>query len=183
MTALRAVTFAAVAVLAVVLAGCGGSGSSSEPTSTTTTTTTTATANKRLTQAEWAAYESGGAQAKKTNQAAITHYKTCQKLIGGTYESSQIKACFGPPTDAVVAAGQQLLNFIQGVGQDVGGACATATANLHNNVKLYTSAVNHLNLTVNGGNIPKQSDVQAATRTLTAAQASEKQFETDCKPQ
>jgi hypothetical protein len=181
---LRTALFAAfAAALAVVPAGCGGGGSSETTTTTTTSSTTTSAGNVRLTQESWAKYEQIEAGAKSVNDAAIAKFRTCRKLVATNASAQQVNACFGPPTASVVAHGQKVLRDLASIGQDVGGACAAATAHLHDSITLYISSVNKLNLSAQNGTVPSTDDVDAAVRTLTASRAADAQFEQACKPQ
>ncbi len=178
--------FAALAgALLLAAAGCGGS-SNDESTSSSTDSTTTSTSgtaqNARLTQAQWTEYEQEKATAQQVNQAAIKTFKKCRVLIDQQKPADQVQACFGESTTSVVTEGQKLLTFIAEIGGTVNGACGTATANLHNQVKLYISSVNALGLSAQGGTVPPIQSVDEAQAALVRAKADTAAFETACKP-
>jgi len=177
---------AVAAVLVLAAAGCGGGGgestSSSTESTSTTTTTTGGAQNARLTQAQWTQYEQEKASAQQINQAAIKTFQKCRVLIDQQKPAAQVEACFGDSTTSVVAEGQKLLTYLASIGPTVSGACGMAIGNLHNQIKLYISSVNALNLSAQGGTVPPIQSVDTAQRALVAAKAATSAFETACKP-
>jgi hypothetical protein len=175
---------ALAAALLLAAAGCGGGGddSSSSSTESTTTSTTGGPQNARLTQAQWSEYEQEKAQAQQVNQAGIKTFKKCRVLVDQGKPSEQVEACFGESTTSVVTEGQKLLTFIAEIGGTVNGACGQATANLHDQVKLYISSVNALGLSAGVGTVPPVQSVDAAQAALVKAKADTAAFETACKP-
>ena len=174
---------ACAAVLLVVATGCGGGDDESTSSSTESTTTTSSGAqNERLTQEQWTEYQQKKAGAQQVNQAAVKTFQRCRILIDQGKPAAQVQTCFGDSTSSVVEEGQQLLTYIAEIGPTLSGACGTATGNLHNQIKLYISSVNALNLSVNQGTVPPIDSVDQAKAQLVDARKSVAAFETACKP-
>jgi hypothetical protein len=173
----------AIALLALVgafaLGGCGGDDDSG---SSTTAETPTQAENERLSQESWETYEAAASKARTVNNASIAVFRKCRNLTG-TPDSQAVETCLGTSTSNVVTEGKKVLATLDGLEQEAGGACATATANLAGSIKLYVASVNAIGVAVDSGSVAtSQAAIDNAVEGLGVARDARAPFEAACKP-
>ena len=173
----------ALAALALVLAGCGGDDDEDDGGAAATTGETVVLAGDgALDQAAWDEYVAVRDEARAVNDAAITTFRRCRELLDTDVPPAQVEECMGTATADVVEEGREVMAFLDGLSVEAGTACADATTQLSGNVKLYTSAVNAIHLTVEESRLPSSQDVDAAQQVLIASRKAAAEFERACAP-
>jgi hypothetical protein len=165
-----------------VLPACGGD-DDTDTAAAGGTETAAATGNVRLEPAAWDEYVAVRDEARAVNETAIETFRRCRTLLGSNVPADQVYDCLGTAAEDVVREGQEVLTFLDGLGEDVGGACAQATANLHGNVKIYIATVNQTAISVDRNELPSGQAMDSSQRQLIATRAASTQFEKACKPE
>jgi hypothetical protein len=178
----RAAPAAALALAAAVaLAGCGGSGD--EASDPAEAVTSTVEGNTRLSAASWATYEEAGARARKANRSATAVFRRCADKVPTSPDADAVAACMGGAAGTVVDEGRRLLETLDGLEQEVSGACASALANLSGNVKLYVSSVSALESSVeNDQTAGMQGQIDDSLDVLARARTAQGSVTAACKP-
>jgi len=177
----RLSTWFGIASFVVVCAGCGSSGSSSTGVTTAAATTAT-TANARLTSAQWAEYTSSRAALRKANAVATATLSKCS-AGASVQQPKRTQACVGNTfTELTHAAGDSLAT-LKGFAGTVSGACATALAQLTNQVGTFQASAAQMQRTIDS---PTLAGYPAASNTLELAlnggRTEAKKFDAQCAP-
>ncbi len=182
---LRTMVGVAASVGVVFTAGCGGSSSSDvggSTTSTTGTIQTTATQNQRLTSAQWADYESSRAALRKANAAATATLKKCSPIAVHQNQGA-VAACVGDTFTALTTAAGNSLTTLRGFESTVSGPCATALAQLINQVGTFQASASQMQTTIDS---PTVAGYPAASQdlelALSSGRAEAQTFEKECAP-
>ena len=173
----------AVALLAAALtAGCGGSSGSSDGGTTETAQTTTTATSERLTAAQWTEYETSRAALREANTAANATLKKCSNT-SEFQNTTELQACVGDTfTELNTAAGNSLAT-LKGFENTVSGSCATALADLINQVGLFQASAAQMQTTIDSDTMagyPAAS--QNLELALSSGQTEAKTFEQECSP-
>jgi hypothetical protein len=174
---------AALAALALLVAGCGGDDDEDGGGAAATAGETIAIAGDgTLDQAAWDEYVAARDEARAVNDEAVATFRRCRDLLGTAVPAAEVEECLGTAAADVVAQGREVMEVLDGLPVEEGSACAAATTQLSGNVKLYTSAVNSIQLTVSNSRLPTSQDVGAATQMLVASREAADEFERACAP-
>ena len=166
------VGMALVATLVAIGAGCGGGDDSA---STTTTATTGAS---RLTEDQWAAYQTSRDAFVKARDTAAEKLDTCSDASVNVFN-----ACLGSSLDDVASAATALGDTLAGFDGTVSGDCASALGVLEGYVGPYVNAVQTLQDAIDSGNAAEVSSAKTNLETLSTSGKDEtKAFETACAP-
>jgi hypothetical protein len=168
----------AVGLALLALAACGGD----DDATATEAPTVTATANVRFERAAWNEYVKTREKAQTVNERAIKTFRSCRELLFTDVPVERVKNCLATSAEDVVAEGKKVVAVLDDLATDVSGACADATADLSGNVKLYSSTVNAILLSIEQSNLPTSNDIQSSLGRLTASRAAAAAFERTCKP-
>ena len=175
-----AVLAALILLFAGALAGCGGDDDDNGGASETTTTATAATGgDERLSEAQWAEYQTSATAFKDANQAAVAKVNGCEAVTN----VSGYKACVGDALPKVVAATEDLRNTLDGFEGEVAGACQSAYATYTGYLRNYQATANSLDKALSTGDATAFSAGKQNIKTVaTAGAAARDAFESDCAP-
>jgi hypothetical protein len=184
--ALRTIVGVAASAGVVFIAGCGSSSSSDvvggSTTSTTGTTQTAATQNQRLTSAQWTEYEASRAALRQANVVATATLKKCSPIAVHQNQGA-VAACVGNTFTELTTAAGNSLSTLRGFQNTVSGPCATALAQLINQVGTFQASASQMQATINS---PTVAGYPAASQDLELAlnsgKAEAQTFEKDCAP-
>ena len=174
----------AALLAAAFAAGCGDSGSSGtgETAGATTGATQTTAANSRLTSTQWAEYESSRATLRKANAAATATLKKCS-ATSGFQNTAELQACVGDTFTELNTAAGDSLSTLKGFENTVSGSCATALAQLINQVGIFQASAGQMQTTIDSATL---AGYPAASEDLGLALSSGKTeartFEQECSP-
>jgi hypothetical protein len=165
---------AALALLAVLAAGCGGGGGSAASTSTAATTTaaaptTTAAAGgtqARFTAEQWSKYQADAASFQSVNEAAIQRASICAKKINPP--AGYLQKCVGNELTKLMTATNQLSADLRGFVVTVHGACLDALNGLLNYVVPYKASVQALQQAIDANNAAASYSVSSSIKTARA---------------
>ncbi len=165
--------FGAMSLLAGGIAtGCGSDEESGG-------TTTAATEDVRLTQEQWAEYQTSREAFVSANTTARKRIDTCANV----QDSKALQACvgnvYGELADATTALGTTLESF----GSTVAGSCATALGGFVNYVGPYSASAGQIQSAADSGDLlDYQSAASDLSVTADAAKGEVEAFEKDCAP-
>jgi hypothetical protein len=174
---LPATVLVLAAGLVLALAGCGGDDDDTEGGATTAQA-----ANERLSATAWDSYVQTRDQARAVNDAAITKFQACRRLVFTKVPVEQVQMCMAKPTEEVVAESEKVLASIDDVADDAAGACESALDTLNGNVKLYASTIKAIGLSVQRADLPSPNEIDESVRMLGATRAANTAVERACRP-
>jgi hypothetical protein len=168
------VTFGAVSLLGVgVAAGCGGDDGGGEE------TTTAAAVDVRLTQAQWAEYQTAREAFVTANTTAKKRIDTCANI----QDSKALQTCVGNVYGDLADTTKSLGTTLEGFGSTVSGSCAVALGGFVNYVGPYASSAEQIQTAADTGSLPDyQSAADDLGVTANAAKGEVEAFEKDCAP-
>lgn len=175
---------AAALLAAGLVAGCGdsGSGDAGETAGTTTEATETTAANPRLTSAQWAEYETSRAALREANATASATLKKCS-ATSGFQDSAELQSCVGDTFTELNTAAGDSLSTLRSFENTVSGSCATALAQLINQVGTFQASAAEMQTTIDSDTL---AGYPAASENLELALSSGKAeaetFEQECAP-
>jgi sarcosine oxidase delta subunit len=169
----------AALVFVPVLPACGGD---DEASTAAQTEAAAAPADARLEPAAWDEYVALRDEARTVNEKAIERFRACRRLVFSNVPSQQVEDCLAGAAHDVVDEGEDVIAFLDGVAQDVGGACAGARTNLRGNVKIYIATVNQIALSIDRMNLPTTQMIESSLGRLASTRAASSAFERACKP-
>lgn len=171
----RWVVGAALAALILAVAGCGGGDDES---SATTTTTETSSGASRLTEEQWAEYQTDAKAFVSARDAASKKLQDCP-----TTSAKVLSTCIGSSLDDLQAAATTLGDTLTGFTSTVSGQCQDDTAALITYVTPYVNAIGSLQETIDSGNVSEIPAAEDTLQTLNQGGAQErKDFEKSCAP-
>jgi hypothetical protein len=170
----------AAVVLVLVLPACGGD--DDEASTAPVTEAAAAPEDVRLEPAAWNEYVAVRDEARTVNEKAIERFRACRRLVFSNVPPQQVEDCLAGAAHNVVDEGEDVIAFLDGVAQDVGGACAGARTNLRGNVKIYIATVNQIALSIDRMNLPTTQMVESSLGRLASTRAASNAFERACKP-
>jgi hypothetical protein len=169
-------------MLAFAAAGCGGDDDEGSGTGTTAAATTRAE-NERLTPSQWDEYTKVRDEAQTVNAKAIATLKQCRKVLYASDDRTPPSECFGDSMSNLATTGKSTLDFLQAQSSEVGGACATANAELTGYVKLYVASAQTLSDSIEREDVTgAQGTIENATVALQNARKASVAFTAACKP-
>ena len=151
------------AALAAALLAVAGCGTGDDGSSTTTTTSTSGAA--RLSDEQWADYETASKAFASSEDAAAKKLNDCP--IGSVDEFA---TCAGPSLAAAGAAATELSSTLDSFAGSVSGTCESDLGALADSVTMYANVVTSIQDAVDNGNVSQllepKSSLQALDETL-----------------
>lgn len=163
------------------LAACGGDDDEDGAADTTTATAPATGGAERLSEAQWAEYQTSATAFRDANQTAIARLNACQKTAGAS--ASQFDTCAGNVLPDVSQASGDLRATLDGFEGEVGGACEAARATYSGYLTNFEATANSLDRTLSSGNTTGFSAGIDNIKTVAAAGAPARDgFESACGP-
>jgi hypothetical protein len=134
-------------LLAAFAAGCGGSNGTE---STSSNPPATNAADTPFTAAQWTEYQAAVAAFQKVNLPTIQKVRKCAKPINPP--PGQVEKCVGDSLTKLDTATDDLSNTLKGFTSSVGGACLTALSGFLGYVAPYKASIQALEETIASDN-------------------------------
>jgi hypothetical protein len=161
------------------LAACGGDDDDSSAGETTTVATAATGGAERLSEAQWAEYQTSATAFRDANQAAVAKVNGCEAVTDVT----GYKACVGDSLSKVVAATADLRDTLDGFEGEVAGACQSAYATFSGYLKNYQATANSLDKALSTGDATAFNAGKQNIKTVAAAGSPARDaFESACGP-
>ncbi len=176
-----------VAGAVAALAGCGGSSSSSSSTQSSTAappppSSTTAAGNKRISSAQWTAYQSANKSFVSANSKGIAKFRSCNQASHAASPSNAantFKTCLGDTIPKVTDATHSFGVTLHGFQSSVSGNCTQALNTYIGSLVSWTNVITGINHAVQQGTLPSTANVQTVYDQITSSADA---FAKTCRP-